>query len=220
MEKTITPILAIETSDENCGVALFFDEKRFVEINHKEKNVHSEVLLKLIETVLQSGKISAAELSAIAISSGPGSFTGLRIGTAAAKGLALGVNLPIIPVPTFDALAFAISNYMNNHSHFHIVKKANVKEHYVAEFRKTDKEIKTVKNIELYSIDKIEKIFSKNENAIVFSDTFFEKALPLPDIRGYDIAKYAYLFGKDLLTFEYDFLEPNYFKNFIPKVKK
>lgn len=98
-------ILAIETATELCGAALVHDGAviagRFV----RERNVHSEMLLSLIDGTLSDADRTVRELDAVAVSIGPGSFTGLRIGLSTAKGLASALERPLIAVPTLDAVA-------------------------------------------------------------------------------------------------------------------
>lgn len=98
-------LLAIETATQICSVALIKDERLIAEIRLNLKNVHAAKLFGLIETVLQHAGWKANDLHGVAVSIGPGSFTGLRIGLSSAKGLALGANLPLIAVPTLEALA-------------------------------------------------------------------------------------------------------------------
>jgi tRNA threonylcarbamoyladenosine biosynthesis protein TsaB len=98
-------ILGIETSTRICGAALIDENGWIADYHLNQKNVHASKLTDIIDTVLRQGGITVSELSAIAVSIGPGSFTGLRIGLSMAKGLALGGNVPVVAVPTFDALA-------------------------------------------------------------------------------------------------------------------
>ena len=102
-------ILNIETSTTNCSVAL---SKNGVVLGIKEDNSseysHAERLHVYIDEVLQIAKVSIDQLEAIAISKGPGSYTGLRIGVSAAKGLCYALSLPLISVPTLEALAHQI----------------------------------------------------------------------------------------------------------------
>ena len=72
------------------------------------KKTHSETLLPMLDEIVKMTGVDPKELSAIAISGGPGSFTGLRIGAASAKGLGLALDLPLIHVPTLDAMALNI----------------------------------------------------------------------------------------------------------------
>ncbi|WP_242521405.1 tRNA (adenosine(37)-N6)-threonylcarbamoyltransferase complex dimerization subunit type 1 TsaB [Tamlana sp. s12] len=101
-----TYILNIETATTNCSVALSKNGKTIVLEEDNDKNYsHAERLHVYIDTVLKEGNITAEDLSAISVSKGPGSYTGLRIGVSAAKGLAYALNKPLIAVLTLEALA-------------------------------------------------------------------------------------------------------------------
>ena len=91
--------------------------------------------LILSTRLLKHREFRLKNISAVAVSSGPGSFTGLRIGMSAAKGLAFGVSLPIISVPTFEALAFQLSNGLADGTEFIIANKVNSEEIYFAKFK-------------------------------------------------------------------------------------
>ena len=105
------PLLAIETSDSICGACVYFDEERYFSSKVILKHSHSEKLLEVIQSILHQASISQNDLKLIAVSNGPGSFTGLRIGMSAAKGMAQALSIPILPVPTFEALAMQISEF-------------------------------------------------------------------------------------------------------------
>lgn len=99
-------ILALDCSTEYCSAALLDGEKFFVRDEHAGQR-HSERVLAIVDTVLAEAAMKLTSLSAIAFGSGPGSFTGLRIATGVAQGLAFGKNIPVIPIPTLLALAQA-----------------------------------------------------------------------------------------------------------------
>jgi tRNA threonylcarbamoyladenosine biosynthesis protein TsaB len=103
-------ILNIETSTKNCSVSIA-DTGKIIAI--KELNngnySHAEVLHPFIENILAQGGISKDKIDAIAVSKGPGSYTGLRIGVSAAKGLSFALSIPLISIDTLTALSFAIS---------------------------------------------------------------------------------------------------------------
>ncbi len=99
-------ILAIDTATDICGTALIRDHAVLSQRALSEKNVHSEKLLPMIDELLKEAAVHFQSVNAVAVSIGPGSFTGLRIGLSAAKGLAMAAKLPLMPVPTLDALAF------------------------------------------------------------------------------------------------------------------
>ena len=104
-------ILNIETSTTNCSVALSKNGEVIAlkEVNSLEYS-HAERLHVYIDEVLKTAQISKNQLDAIAISKGPGSYTGLRIGVSAAKGLCFALNIPLISVSTLEALAHQIEN--------------------------------------------------------------------------------------------------------------
>lgn len=98
-------VLAIETSTLAGGVALM-DEKRLIAEYRLDVVVHhSERILNAIDLLLKDSGTGVADLDAVAVSIGPGSFTGLRVGLATAKGLAIGQNKPLVLVPTLEAYA-------------------------------------------------------------------------------------------------------------------
>ena len=99
-------ILSIETTSPTCSVTLSANEQ-VVAYKENEGNNHSEVLAAYINDVIQQAGISVNDLDAVAVSKGPGSYTGLRIGTSTAKGLCYALDKPLIAVDTLYALALA-----------------------------------------------------------------------------------------------------------------
>lgn len=99
-------ILAIDTSSMVASAAVMDGQKLLAEYIVNHKRTHSEQLMPIIEKVLESSGTGIREIDAIAVASGPGSFTGLRIGAATAKGLAHARGIKIVGVPTLDGLAF------------------------------------------------------------------------------------------------------------------
>ena len=101
-------ILALDTSSIVCTVAIMDDDRLIGEqiINHKM--THSQKLMPAIDMLLKSCEVSMKDIDLIAVAEGPGSFTGLRIGVATAKGLAHTMNIPVIGVSTLDALAMNV----------------------------------------------------------------------------------------------------------------
>lgn len=100
-------ILALDTATLVSSVALVGDDKLIAEITLQTKKTHSELLMPHIAELLHMAGKSEADLTAVAVSIGPGSFTGLRIGLATAKALCYALGTPIIGVPTLLAQAFA-----------------------------------------------------------------------------------------------------------------
>lgn len=100
-------ILAIDTSSQSTGVALCVDGRVVAASALVKAYRHSENLFARVDEVLSSGGVSRKALTGIAVTRGPGSFTGLRVGIATAKGLAFGLGLPIAGVSSLRALASA-----------------------------------------------------------------------------------------------------------------
>ena len=102
-------ILNIETSTTTCSVSLFKGSKLVSFKQENDQNYsHSKRLHVFINNLLEDSKVSPKELSAISVSKGPGSYTGLRIGVSSAKGLCCALGIPLISVDTLDAFAHQI----------------------------------------------------------------------------------------------------------------
>ncbi len=103
-------ILNIETATKNCSVSISKEGKTIAlkELNDGNYS-HAEKLHELIEQVVLEAKIALSDLKAIAISKGPGSYTGLRIGVSAAKGLCFALDIPLISTNTLQSLALSVS---------------------------------------------------------------------------------------------------------------
>lgn len=99
-------ILCLETSTTNCSVAIGSNGrvKSLIEENSPNYS-HSEQLHVFIERALTKASISLKDLDAVAVSKGPGSYTGLRIGVSAAKGLCFSLDIPLIAIPTLESMA-------------------------------------------------------------------------------------------------------------------
>lgn len=97
-------ILAIETSTEVCSVALGQDGDTIFEKVCEENNAHTRHLATFVDEALSFANSHAIPLDAVAITEGPGSYTGLRIGTSTAKGICYGFNIPLITIPTLKML--------------------------------------------------------------------------------------------------------------------
>ncbi len=98
--------LALETTTKNCSVAIFKKDKLlYLKEQNEDKYLHSEKLNLFIKESLFKSNISLQKIEAIFISSGPGSYTGLRIGTSTAKGLCYSLDIPLISISTLEAMS-------------------------------------------------------------------------------------------------------------------
>ncbi|HTL82068.1 MAG TPA: tRNA (adenosine(37)-N6)-threonylcarbamoyltransferase complex dimerization subunit type 1 TsaB [Bacteroidia bacterium] len=103
-------ILLIESSTSICSVALTHDGKIISSRELNEENCHAEKLTVFIDEVMKEAEVNFISLDAVAVSKGPGSYTGLRIGVSAAKGICYAVNKPLIAIGTLDAMAKGMEN--------------------------------------------------------------------------------------------------------------
>lgn len=101
-------ILSLDTSTQNCSVALHENGQLITQELVAEEGSHSKALTLLIEKVMKTAGRSLSELSAVAVSNGPGSYTGLRIGLATAKGICFALDKPLICLPTLQVLTSAV----------------------------------------------------------------------------------------------------------------
>jgi tRNA threonylcarbamoyladenosine biosynthesis protein TsaB len=129
-------ILGMETSTEVCAVGLATDDGVLAECALVESHIHSEKLLTLISKVQEQYHTKLSELDAIAISIGPGSFTGLRIGLSTAKGLCFALEKPLIVVPTFEAMAMSAYAHHQEANRVLVCLDAKQGDNYIAGYEK------------------------------------------------------------------------------------
>ena len=213
------PVLAFETSGNLCGVCIYFSDDKYFSTSVNLKHSHSEKIFEITEWLFKTAGITAVDLDSIAVSEGPGSFTGLRIGFSAAKGIAYGANVPIITVPTYEAFAYQLASIKNEKDEFIISYKVNKEEVYFAKFQIRGFNYIFVEDLTILRNDIFVK---KAQGCQVFGNAagLLNKEMLSPTSPDpIFIAKWALNFGVEKKTFNYDFLEPNYFKNFIVKEK-
>lgn len=104
-------ILGIESSSLVASVAVVTDDVVTAEYTVNFKKTHSQTLLPMLDEIVRMVELDLETVDAIAVSGGPGSFTGLRIGSATGKGLGLALNRPLIHIPTVDAMAYGLYGY-------------------------------------------------------------------------------------------------------------
>ncbi len=104
-------ILGLDSSGLVASVAVICDDSLLGEYTINYKKTHSQTLLPMLHEVAEMTELDLNTIDAIAIAGGPGSFTGLRIGSATAKGLGLALNKPIVSVPTVEALAYNLAGH-------------------------------------------------------------------------------------------------------------
>jgi len=211
------PVLAIETSESILGACIYFSDEKYFSASVLLKYSHAEKIFETVEHLFKTSSISAHDLDYVAVSEGPGSFTGLRIGMSAAKGIAYGAGKALLPVPTYEALAFQLSKTFDEGKEFIISNKLNKDEVYYAKFQIKSNSYIFVEDL---TVLKNEEFVSKCNNFTVFgnSSLLISKKLNYPLVPdSLFIAKWAVEFGESRKTFDYDFTEPNYLKKIITK---
>jgi len=98
------PILAIDTSTQWCSVAIYFPDKTYLFRHEKVGNTASQVLLQWVYDLMLEAKLTWNDIRALAVSQGPGAFTGIRLGLGVAQGLAYAQQKPLIPIPSLDGM--------------------------------------------------------------------------------------------------------------------
>lgn len=163
-------VLAIETSGLVSSVAVAEDNKILCEFSTQYKKNHSVTLMPMIEEMLRIIDLDIKAIDLIAVSEGPGSFTGLRIGSASAKGLAMPLNIPIAAVPTLEALAYNIAKTDLLICPMIDARRQQV---YTALYAYDENELKLLTEIMACEVDTIiQKIISYNKGVVFLGDGF------------------------------------------------
>jgi tRNA threonylcarbamoyladenosine biosynthesis protein TsaB len=168
-------ILAIDTSTDICSVAVLRDEELLEETSRKVKAGHSGTVLNLIDEVLKNSGLNKKDINLIATGLGPGSFTGIRIGIATAKGLAAALNCEVRGVVTLDAVA---ANVPKTDRHIMPVLDARKGEIFCALYDKDRHRLSPQVNIEPSQVkDMISGPTLFTGNAIALYDEVFSNSL-------------------------------------------
>lgn len=218
-------ILNIETTTKNCSVAVSKDgELLTLKELHDEKYTHAENLNVFIEEVMQAASLQFTDLQAIAVSKGPGSYTGLRIGVSAAKGFCYALDIPLIAVDTLTALAHGVKFPTLT---IIPVLDARRMEVYQAVFDQNYQQLEATKAQEVQS-ELYQEYFQKGPVTFI-GDAVQKIELMIPDpnakfVEAYPSAKematlsYQKFMAKDFVDVAY--FEPYYLKDFIAVKKR
>ncbi|MCD8217660.1 MAG: tRNA (adenosine(37)-N6)-threonylcarbamoyltransferase complex dimerization subunit type 1 TsaB [Clostridiales bacterium] len=158
-------ILALESSGLVAGIAVLEDDNLLGEYTINYKKTHSQTLLPMLDEVAKMLELDLDSVDAIAVSAGPGSFTGLRIGSATAKGLGLALDKPLIHVPTVDALA---CNLWGCADLICPIMDARRNQTYTGVYRFTDEQLEIVKEQCAVGIDEIVEEINGLGQPVVF----------------------------------------------------
>jgi tRNA threonylcarbamoyladenosine biosynthesis protein TsaB len=223
-------ILCIETATPVCSASLSDNGKLLALEETEGNNLHAEKLALLIGNILEKASRSPADLDAIAVGKGPGSYTGLRIGTSIAKGLCFGLEIPLIAIPTLQAMALsAIIELKNADILYCPMIDARRQEVYTAIFDNKGNEMLPV-CAKILDADSFAGLLDKH--SIAFFGTGMEKMKLLSNTN--DIRKIwledIYSSAKNMVSLAEDYFasgnfvtlanyEPYYLKDFVSKKK-
>jgi tRNA threonylcarbamoyladenosine biosynthesis protein TsaB len=221
-------ILHIECATLFCSVALADDGRFIAEKELKEKFRHSENLHLMIDALLKGNNYKPADLAAIALSKGPGSYTALRIGSSSAKGLVYALNIPLIAIDTLQIMAIMASREFPNRNYCPMLDAGRM-EVYTGVF---DESLRQISETEALIVDAASAQKFKNYPGLVFCGSGVEKCRSiLMDIPDAKFLSEVYPSAKFMTTLalqkfekkEFEnaaYFEPAYLKNFLFKKKK
>jgi len=230
-------ILHIETATQVCSVALSVDGKVMHIRESREKNSHSTTITVFIEQIMQAAGIPFAAIDAVAVSMGPGSYTGLRIGVSTAKGICYALDKPLIAINTLHSMAAGMKIEME--SHFKEIPSLPVQLCPMIDARRMevynalyDNELNTVRatQAEIISEDSFRE--ELENQIVVFAGDGAEKCKPMmenhPNAHFLDdfFPSATYMIGlaeKKFKAGDFEnvaYFEPFYLKDFIPGIPK
>ena len=161
-------LLALDSSGLVASVAILDGETLVAEYTLNYKKTHSQTLLPMLDEIVKMTQTELSEVDAIAVAAGPGSFTGLRIGSATAKGLGLALNKPIISVPTLEGIA---CNFYGTDALICPMMDARRKQVYTGFYRFEGGEMKVLKEQCAQSVeDTLDQLRKYNESVIFLGD--------------------------------------------------
>ena len=223
-------ILNIETATEVCSVCIAKNGKLLAIKESFEDKTHAKLLTVFIDELLKENNLKVKNLDAIAVSMGPGSYTGLRIGVSVAKGLAYAADLPLIAVSTLQSIAFGVSSKESLKPNIWIcpmidARRMEVYTSFFSTYNKSESDITADIIDETSYLDILSErqvIFCGNGSAKCKQNITHKNALFIDDIKCSSsymthISEEAYL-QSDFVDLAY--FEPFYLKNFVAIVSK
>ena len=169
-------ILALDSSGMTAGVAVAEDEKIIASYSVNYRKTHSQTLLPMLDEMTRMISLDLNTIDAIALAAGPGSFTGLRIGGATAKGLGLALDKPLIAVPTLEGMAW---NGWGFEGLICPLMDARAGRVYAGLYRYEDNDIKTEMDQKILKTDELIPLLNEKGGKVLFlgdgSDVYREK---------------------------------------------
>jgi tRNA threonylcarbamoyladenosine biosynthesis protein TsaB len=194
-------ILALDTSNNTSSVAVSDGPNILAYVEELRPSMQAECIINMIEQALIKSGSSYNEIDYLGVTKGPGSFTGIRIGLATAKGIALGTKINTIPVSNFDIAHFRAIGQVKNYDKFFILINAYRNQLYVQNFSKDSSSGKPVLMdsniiIELLQKEKTEIVCAGSGIEVIYPQIKYLPNLTIlprfPKIRAMDICRYIY----------------------------
>jgi tRNA threonylcarbamoyladenosine biosynthesis protein TsaB len=220
-------ILGIETSTAVCSVGLADGFGLQSERSLVESHIHSEKLLTLIQELCDEQKMKLSQLDGVAVSIGPGSFTGLRIGLSTAKGLCFALEKPLIAVPTFASIAQSVTGSHPDCARVIVCIDAKQREYYIGVYEQNNGTVCEVLPVQIGSIasaiaaasvrtlivtDRTDEVRTESRDSIIVQDVF-------PYCRGDVIAHMALERWTPEESTVWAQQEPMYLKDFVVRAQ-
>lgn len=158
-------VLALDSSGIVASVAVVEDETLVAEYTVNYKKTHSQTLLPMLDEIVKMAELDLGTIDAIAVAKGPGSFTGLRIGSATAKGLGLALDKPLVGVPTVEALAY---NLYDVNGLICPIMDARRKQVYTGIYRYEEHKLVTVKDQMAAGIEELLSMLNEMQEPVTF----------------------------------------------------
>ncbi len=226
----MSKLILLETSTNSCSAAIAIDGKVVSSRAINEHKAHAKLLVPFVKNLLEESNLSINDCSAVAISMGPGSYTGLRVGVSTAKGFCYGANLPLISVDTLEILARMVESDTSNSLIIPMIDARRM-EVYSAIFNNKFEKLSKTEAIILDSnsfkeeFEKYSKLFFIGDGAMKFKPLLDEISLSKAEfIESYPIAEYMATPAHQAYTIqEFEdvaYFEPFYLKEFQAGVKK
>jgi len=161
-------ILAIDTSTDYLSLAVLDNGKVLAKFHQKTSMRHSILLVPTIDKMLKRARLKVKDIDCFAISIGPGSFTGLRIGVTVIKGLAYALKKPVVAVPTLDVIAWNAQNFKGMICPVLDARKNKV---YACIYRSDENAVKKISKYLLLPLEELLKKIRKYDKVIFLGDT-------------------------------------------------
>lgn len=158
-------VLGIDSSSLVASVAIVTDDIMTAEYTVNYKKTHSQTLLPMIDKIVEMIDLDLSTIDAIAVAAGPGSFTGLRIGSATAKGLGLALDKPLVSIPTLEGLAY---NLFGSDALICPIMDAKRSQVYTGIYEFSENELKEIMGQTPLSIDDLLEDLNKMDRKVIF----------------------------------------------------